>query len=426
MAKQCPKCNNNNIDAAHYCTECGAPLEKEGYSWRKTEKRYIVVPQSDYKYKEDELNRLKSENRSLKQQLENNLWFRFTKWWKNIDWEEFWGYFWIVFGCVCFVVLIVAGLFSDCSDGEKEKIQIKKDDENGKFALYNNSEDKLLTQYIYDTIEHRKNDISNFYYLCRNRLWGVADSNGVITIECTLDSAKGSFFQDDNLVITYSAGKQGLFNKSSGQVIIPCDNYRVLWYSVPGNSYPAQSRGIGTYVGNIIPVKPTSSQPWVLYNREGKRINNQSYKEVRQTGLPNLVIVVPEYGNEGLVNQNGETILSSYYYIYNFSEGITPNVAWALKKYQEPYTCIDEMGKPVFKLPKGYKPYGFSEGLAAIEYNGKIGFCDNTGRYVIPRQYGFHNKYSPFFNNGKAYVSYNGVYGTINKQGKFTPDNNNH
>lgn len=422
MSKQCPKCNNNNIDAAHYCTECGAPLETEGFSWRKKEKRYIVVSKSDYENNECELKRLKSENRFLEQQLENNWWFKFTKWWKKIDWKEFWSWVGVCVAClVCFGVMF-GSIFFDCSGGEKDNIQIKKDENNGKFALYSNTEDKLLTQYIYDSIEHHKDSTANVFYLYINGLLGVADSNGIITIDCTLDSVKRIDYTNDNLVITYSSGKQGLLNSFSGQVVIPCNNYRVLWYRESRYCY-SFSRFIGTYVGNIIPVKPTFDQPWVLYNRDGKRINNQSYQHVRQTGLPNLVIVVSST-NEWLVNQNGEVISSLYYEIGNFSEGLTPNMAWAKKNnWNEPYVCIDEMGRIIFELPKGYNPYPFSEGLSAIEYKGKVGFCDNTGRYVIPMEFGLHSRnISPIFYNDKASVSYNGVDGTINKQGKFVPE----
>lgn len=421
MSKSCFKCNHTNPDTAHYCTECGSPLEKEGFSWRRTEKRYIVVSKSEYDNNKSEIQRLRNENNSLK----NNWWYKFCQWFKKIGWDDVWGGVCFV-GCILVPVIIFCiVIWGSCSNDMDENIQIKLNKENGKYALYNKQDDKLLTQYIYDTIEHRKDTSRNFFYLYKNGLCGIADSNGLIKIDCTLDSARGRYFKNDNIIITYSAGRQGVYDLSSARVIIPCNNYRVLWDRVPGNSYPIQSRYIGTYVGNIIPVRPTSGygKPWVLYNREGKRINNQYYKEVRQTGLPDLVIVVSEYGKEGLVNQNGTTVLTpSFYQIYSFSEGMTPNVAWAQGKSLKTHLCLDEKGRTIFTLPVGYKPHSFHEGLAAIEYNGKIGYCDNTGRYVIPIRYGLYNNHSPEFINGKAYVSYNGKNGTIDKNGVFTPE----
>lgn len=47
MSKICPKCNHVNPDYAQFCTECGSPLETEGFSLRRTEETDVVVPKSD-------------------------------------------------------------------------------------------------------------------------------------------------------------------------------------------------------------------------------------------------------------------------------------------------------------------------------------------------------------------------------------------
>lgn len=63
---------------------------------------------------------------------------------------------------------------------------------------------------------------------------------------------------------------------------------------------------------------------------------------------------------------------------------------------------------------------GFTEGLAAVELIckwGYMGYIDKTGNEVIPIKY----DYAYDFRNGKAAVLLNGKWGTIDKQGNFTP-----
>ena len=77
-------------------------------------------------------------------------------------------------------------------------------------------------------------------------------------------------------------------------------------------------------------------------------------------------------------------------------------------------------------LAKNYIPSVFNDGMAAIQLNGKIGYCDINGNFVIPIKFEqIRNKDGSYisydFRDGKAMVSYNGKPGYLDKKGVFTP-----
>ena len=101
--------------------------------------------------------------------------------------------------------------------------------------------------------------------------------------------------------------------------------------------------------------------------------------------------------------------------------------AWVKEKYNDSWSLIDTKGERIITLAKDYTPRSFSEGLAAIQYKKKVGFCDTSGKIVIPMDYELtmikENEYhAPSFYEGKARVSYNGIAGYIDKNGKFTAE----
>jgi hypothetical protein len=57
----------------------------------------------------------------------------------------------------------------------------------------------------------------------------------------------------------------------------------------------------------------------------------------------------------------------------------------------------------------------FSEGLAAVEVDGKWGYVDTSGKMVIAPQFGHAQR----FRGGTARVSTGNRYGLIDKKGKF-------
>jgi hypothetical protein len=70
------------------------------------------------------------------------------------------------------------------------------------------------------------------------------------------------------------------------------------------------------------------------------------------------------------------------------------------------------------QIPVDGKITYFQEGLAAGNINGKWGFINQNGEWVIPPQY----EYAMNFQDGLACVKENGRYGYINKEGKMSID----
>jgi hypothetical protein len=81
---------------------------------------------------------------------------------------------------------------------------------------------------------------------------------------------------------------------------------------------------------------------------------------------------------------------------------------------------IDKMGGFAF-APTLCDAHDFSEGLAAVSSNGKWGYIDKTGKFVIDPQ--FDNVadtiVSGDFHEGLAFVQVGGKYGYIDKTGAY-------
>ena len=77
------------------------------------------------------------------------------------------------------------------------------------------------------------------------------------------------------------------------------------------------------------------------------------------------------------------------------------------------YTYVDKSGKQIGK-DSWKSAREFSEGLAAVQLNGKWGFIDGAGNYVIPAKYDEASS----FGNGAAIAKSNGKFNLINKKGE--------
>jgi len=90
--------------------------------------------------------------------------------------------------------------------------------------------------------------------------------------------------------------------------------------------------------------------------------------------------VVVRNGKSGFINARGElAIPAQYQYAYEFSEGVA-----AVQPDYQSCGFIDKSGKYVIE-PKFQDSdcYGFSEGLAHVQLDGKLGFIDHSGNFVI-------------------------------------------
>ena len=135
---------------------------------------------------------------------------------------------------------------------------------------------------------------------------------------------------------------------------------------------------------------------------------------------------------QGFIDKTGNEVVPLIYdYAESFSEGL------ALVLLNEKCGFIDKMGNEVIPLiydytdsylenlllfieafrweyiTKGFYSRSFSEGLASVLLNGKMGFIDKKGNEVIPLKY----DYASCFSEGLARVSLNNKSGFIDRIG---------
>lgn len=427
MAKECEHCGfTNNPDTAHYCGKCGQPLEKYWHfvlDLLKSDfapEEYVVVRKRDYDSLQSENRNLQSENRNLRNQLENTWTARAKRRWKKVkDEVSIWGIFVLVIVGVSIFWEPISSWVSSWFSG-KEGVEIRV--ESGKYGLFNYDEDRQTLPCEYDTIIPNKSEQFDYYLIHRQGHWGLADYAGIRTVDCMLDSVQQI---KSGLLRLYGDGKQGLADRQ-GNVILPCTYHRVLWEGNPSKwvyFYDASD-----YVGNILPAKRSEDGLWTLHDRSGKRIADDAFRYVAQSGSSNLVRVSRKssYRDWGLVNATGNIVVPLEYDKYDLSV-YGNGRAW--KKDGKVWTCMDEQGKTIYTLPADKQPGLYSEGLCVVYADDFIEYYDTAGNRVIPPKYkvvkGNGTVYVPDFYDGKAYVSYNGQPGYIDKQGNFTEKKSN-
>lgn len=421
MEKKCNYCNYCNSETSHYCVRCGKPLEKKYIFSKEPDKKYNVIAETELISLRNERNSFRNERDRLRKQINESWGIKMENWIEDNKNAILWTI------AAIFALIFIGWMLIKCdfSHEQVNVIEIRKDDTTGKYGIYNNESKTLVLPHEYDSISHRKGTNYqgdwNFFFIYKNGKFGVADSTGRITISCELDKARGFY---NGIDILFKEDKQGLMN-AYGQQIIPCEYQYVLWENEPKYSSLEHP---GTYVGNILPVKADKNSGWELYNRSGRKIRGQHYKVAIQTGDPKL-IKVRESRNDykvlyGIVDENGQiTIPCKYYSISVFGN----DRAWVKQNYSDSWTLITSKGERLMTLSKGVTPSAFHDGMAAVSEKGKIGYCDTSGKFVIPMQYeqirNSDGSYtSKDFYYGKAKVSYNGKPGSIDKTGKFTPD----
>lgn len=406
MSKQCKICKTNNPDTANYCAKCGQPLSLT---------KYTVVSEWEYGNLKKENNNLMYENARLKAQLANTWSARAKRHWQKVkDEVSIWGIFVLVIAVACIFWEPISSWFSSLFSS-KETVEIRV--ENGKYGLFNHDEDRQTLPCEYDTIIPYKSERTDFYLIYRQGHWGLVDHTGARTVDCMLDSLLRI---KSGLLRLYGNGKQGLADWQ-GNVILPCTYHRVLWEGNPAkwaNFYEP-----GDYVGNILPARRSEDGLWTLRDRSGKRIVDDAFRYVAQSGSPDLVRVSRKssYRDWGLVDTMGNVVVPLEYRKYDLSI-YGDGRAW--KKDGKAWTCMDEQGKTIYTLPENKRPDIYSEGLCVVYAGDFIEYYDTAGKRVIPPKYktvkGNGTVYSPNFWKGRAYVSYNGQPGYIDKQGNFT------
>ncbi len=125
-------------------------------------------------------------------------------------------------------------------------------------------------------------------------------------------------------------------------------------------------------------------------NSEGKITIPVAYNEIGDFFRGNAIARIN--GNFGIIQREGKILTKfNWDYIYPYSDG------FALAKYHNgTYTYLNEQGKQLKKKYEDAKP--FSAGFAAVKENGKWGFIDKSGKWLIEPNY----KMVESFQNGLA------------------------
>ena len=106
--------------------------------------------------------------------------------------------------------------------------------------------------------------------------------------------------------------------------------------------------------------------------------------------------------------KTGDVVIPfKYDWVYGFNEGL------AVVNLNGKRGYINKSGKEVVP-PKYDGVYPFHEGLATVKLNGKCGYINKSGKEVVPPKY----DRAGIFYEGLASVNLNGKWGYINKSGK--------
>lgn len=265
--------------------------------------------------------------------------------------------------------------------------------------------------------------------------WGYIDTTGKIVIPITYHFC-GPFKEDLAMVMVDKGTKVGIdifmgwtgrkqrswgFIDKTGQVVIPLqygdydddlnntDELHLLWAkSGYADEYSHKTVQEGSFSNGFALVRLKDK---VIY------INKQG-----QNAFPNLKGLPYSHFEQGygcfydekdrarVIDTNGNITPSQYDYkvVGPFENGL----AYAAVQFPGKMGFIDTSGK--FIIPPIYEfVSSFSEGLACVKQDGKWGFIDMAGKVVIPLQY---DDWS-FFKDGLAWVKINGKYAVIDKTG---------
>lgn len=175
-------------------------------------------------------------------------------------------------------------------------------------------------------------------------------------------------------------------------VIYGCNSFRLLWMPETNSADPlfriVQNNRAGYIDGKGRVVIP----PTLPFMGEG----GQAFHD----GLLSLGI-----SDGPFVDTKGQKVLDNHFYrVWNFSEGL----AAAMETSNSSWGYIDRSGQFAITPKFPFYPRGlvsdFSEGLAAVEVEGKLGYIDRTGTFVIPPQFAAGTS----FENGLARVVVDG------------------
>lgn len=154
---------------------------------------------------------------------------------------------------------------------------------------------------------------------------------------------------------------------------------------------------------------------WGYIDARGDSIISPRYEaaEVFSQGLAAVKI----NGKRGYIDTKGNMVIAPRYDYYNGSSFIGFSEGWALVTSGEGKSFIDGKGNVVLGVSQYGAVWTFSQGLARVwsEEKKKYGYIDKRGNLLVDAQY----DYALDFSEGLAAVQVNGKWGYIDTKGEM-------
>lgn len=439
MSKVCKSCKASNPDSAHYCGNCGKPLETD---WNGGV-NYSVVRTSEYTYLKSQLDRIKRENEQMKKKLESNIFKKIGNWWSDFKSSDTGG---AVLGVSMIVIGVVAfffigyWLFTLFGGDKLERIQV-----GDKYGV-GYDKDNLKLEALYDTISP-KDYGSQWMIMDKEKgLYGFAYVTDSVTKVVEPTYASYSVYQDGNVMMTrtdesfdhyYQGEKMNgepykRYTPITGAYIVLRQDFSFDIIAHDGTPI-TNKRYSNMYFDNDSVVRAVEQRDreyiTTLFDREGKPLTDKEFHGVREfsDGVAWANVELDDVRNSrySLIDTRGNvlfTLPEKVYSVREFSDGV------GFYKYDKSGSCwtaVDKSGKTLLTLPKEvWNVYPVTMGLIPVnDKSWKLGFVDMNGREVIPCKYKKYYANDPEFNSSDSimFVTLDGVKGYLHRNGTFTP-----
>ena len=271
-----------------------------------------------------------------------------------------------------------------CYEDDILEVRIKK---NGKWALYDTSQDKWRFAPTYDSIFTKSEGL---YLVSMNNKYGVISAEGKVEIPLVYD-----YVEFDRIglsqVFIVSKDKKGVL-KLGGIELLPLDFMQIV----------IDDLAIRTKKG---------ADQYDLYSHQGVRLTESSYEVMKLEPKGVYPIVVGEKDKWGLVDEKGRVLLTpSYRDVKYVGEGI-----WAGKE-KKGWVLLTSKGKALEADPTLFENVGTcTERFIAVQQSGQWGFWDRQAKkFKIEPQY----EQVSYFLSGYCAVKKNGKWGAVDKLNK--------
>lgn len=213
----------------------------------------------------------------------------------------------------------------------------------------------------------------------------------------------------ENLFPIFVNGRVGYID-SNGNVIIQPQ------FEIPNTASEVEMELISEFYDGLAGAQLNGK--WGFIDRSGKWIIQPQFLYVSRFSDDRAGVEID--GKWGFIDTTGRIVIQPQFHYYTrFSEGLSPvmvTVAHDDDGDEIEYVFIDPSGRVAIESKPKATYYEFSEGLAAvITKDGKMGYIDKTGEFVIkPRE-----SIAQAFSEGLALVSVDSKSGFIDEVGKW-------